>query len=414
MVLATGLFAAGQPAPAQNLKENPLPGAKLLHKFPDQVYRIPVLLDTQQGPRLLVWVDSFDPAPVPKIPSEPLPQPKFDLVIWDVAVGKEIDKMTCPKEDAPLTPVAPSSMAVSVVFGYDTFGALAYSPDAKFLAWQFTSYQMVPGKIVHEATTQIRLYDPSTRQWKPAISTLFKGHPRPSLLFAPDGALVILKDATCTVQELGKPQPRKVFALARAPGFAKAPGLYDFREAVVSPDGSRLAVAADGLVTVYDLATGQVVLQAERAVPDAKSTFGQITGKVSLAFPPAANEQTLLAVEMTTGPPKSFVLARLFDLKNKKETVRKILAEEKTQAGPFGPQALPNWGRAYAYFNSKGEPRILFDGRLFDAASGKALHQGDGGAGLNLSRDGKYLVRLTRKMGSKTMGVELWGLDNSQ
>jgi hypothetical protein len=120
----------------------------------------------------------------------------------------------------------------------------------------------------------------------------------------------------------------------------------------------------------------------------------------------------LLAVETVLGPPKSFVLARVFDLKEKKEIARKVLVEQKTTGSPTSTP--PVFSRAYAYFTAKGEPRIVFDGKLLDGASGKVLSKFDAGAGLVVSRDGKYLVRLTHMQGDKQMSVEVWSLDNER
>jgi hypothetical protein len=108
-------------------------------------------------------------------------------------------------------------------------------------------------------------------------------------------------------------------------------------------------------------------------------------------------------------------VARLLDLKEKKEAARFTLAEQDVKANPLGGNPVPpDWGRAYAFFTSKGEPRVLFDGKLIDGTNGKVMQTFDPGAGLILSRDGKYLVRLTRKKDDKPMGVELWGLDEDK
>jgi hypothetical protein len=398
-------------APTEGGKDGLFPGARLLHKFPTEVYRLPLLLPTDNGTRLLLWVDAFDPTPMSRFPMDPLPDPVFDLIGWDVAGGKEVFKLAYPKEGAPYSPLPGSMVAPGAAI---PFGTLALSPDGKRLASLSTSYRMVPGKVVHEATTQIKLYDVENRKWLPPESASYKDV-RPQMLFAPDAALVILKEATCSVQEMGKPKPRLTFDIVRAPSY-KANPINVIGDAVVSPDGALLAVAADGMVTVYDLTTGKKVFQAARAAPEAKTTFGQVTQGVSLAFAPSPSEQKLLAVEVVTGPPKSFVVARAFDLKEKKEVAQHVLAKEETKApaAGFNP-VVPTWGRAYAYFSGKGEPRVLFDGKVIDAANGKVLHKFDPEAGLVLSRDGKCLVRLTRaRKDDKKMAVEVWGLDGDK
>src|SRR5262249_38231756 len=137
---------------------------------------------------------------------------------------------------------------------------------------------------------------------------------------------------------------------------------------------------------------------------------GPRTERAALAFSPSDGEGKLLSVETVTGGPKSFVLARLFDLKAKKEVSRRVLAEQKAEPRALG-QGLPQWGPAQAYFTPKGEPRVLFGGNLLDGASGKVLHPVEPGVGLLVSPDGRYLVRLTRGQ-EKKMGVEVWGLAN--
>src|SRR5262249_20832536 len=156
------------------------------------------------------------------------------------------------------------------------FGTVALSPDGKRLACVFTSYRQVPGKIEHEATRQIQLYDPATGKWG-ALPAEYKGRVGgPQVLFAPDGTLVILKDRECTIQELGKAKPRRTFKIVRGKGYEKHPvySSYGVHDAVVSPDGSQLAIAAEGMLTVYDLTTGKELFRATRAVPEEKPGKG--------------------------------------------------------------------------------------------------------------------------------------------
>jgi len=413
VLLATGLVAAAQePAPSKDAKEELLPGAKLLYKFPKEVYRIPALLDTPKGPRLLLWVDASEPPPdnadVTRIkPSE------FDLICWDVTASKELYRMSSPKDTPPLSPVPPGQSALAHVPGL--FGSLALAPDGKRLAYvRVSSYQDAPGKFMRQAVMEINLYDPATRKWRPAVPGEYKSQSGPHILFAPDGTLVILKDQVCAIQDLEKPRPRQLFQLVRSRWFLSNPLQYGIREAVLSPDGSQLAVAADGAVSVYDLGTGREVFQAPRATPEDKTGRGvaQTTERVALAFSTSTKDPQLLAVEVVTGRPKDFALARLFNLKTKKELGHAVLAEQEAKgASDVGP---PPWGQVHAYFTSQGEPRVLFEGKLIDGATGKELQQFDAGARLLVSRDGRYLVRLTRaKEEKKKMGVQVWSLENN-
>jgi hypothetical protein len=413
--LAAGVVAAGPQPPPRGATEELLPGARRLPDFPHKVFRVPALLVTQKGPRLLVWVDKSDPAPVTR-PYAPMPKPpEFDLVFWDSVAGKELHQMSSAKETAPPSPVAPAVMPYAFLLP-GLLGSLDLSPDGKLLAHVSVRHQQIPGKLVHERQAQVKLYDLSTRKWRLALPATYKGENGPHVLFAPDGALVILKDATCTVQGPGKAKARRSFRLLRSRWYANNPLYYAIRDAALTPDGSRLAVAADGWVSVYDLGTGKKVLQAARAAPEDKTGrgIGRNTERAALAFAAAQDEPRLLAVETVTGAPKSFVLARLFDLKANKEVGRRVLAEQATKPGAFN-QGLPLWGPAHAYFTAKGEPRVLFDGKVFDGASGKALHRFDPGVALLVPRDGKCLVRLTRPKGEEPkMGVEIWSLENAR
>jgi hypothetical protein len=172
----------------------------------------------------------------------------------------------------------------------------------------------------------------------------------------------------------------------------------------VSPDGSQLAVAADGTIIVYDLATGKKLFEAARAAPEPKKPGDQSPGTVSLAYAPSGSDPKLLAVEAVVGskdPTKDFVVTRQFDLKAMKETDKWTAAEH-----PYPVSA---------YYTAKGEPRVLYDGKVLDGASGKELHKFDPGAGAFVSGDGKALVRMTqKKKDDKTLIVEVWSLDNEK
>ena len=50
-----------------------LPGAKLVGKYPAEVYRVPAIFVTDKGLRLLVWSDESDPNPKPPFPGAPIP-----------------------------------------------------------------------------------------------------------------------------------------------------------------------------------------------------------------------------------------------------------------------------------------------------------------------------------------------------
>src|SRR5437660_939899 len=84
------VVAAIQGAPPEDKTDTLLPGAKLVRKFKTEVYRLPVLLDTKDGTRLLMWVDPIDPTAPSRFPGEPMKDPVFDLFAWDVKGDKEV------------------------------------------------------------------------------------------------------------------------------------------------------------------------------------------------------------------------------------------------------------------------------------------------------------------------------------
>jgi hypothetical protein len=408
-VLATGIAAAAsRAAPPETTKAPILPGAKLLRTFPKEVYREPLFQLTDKGPRLLVSVDGFDPTVRPRFPGEPMKDPQIDLIVWDPVAGRELSKVSYPKEKFLYTQILPER---------PRFGTIALSPDGKRLASYWTTFMPKPGQIYHPSTTRVSVYDLESH--KVQAGPEYKDEKTPTevqVLFAPDGALVTLRAEKCEIYEAGKDKPRASFDIDRTAGSKMNATMGNRIHTVApSPDGSQLAVAADGAVIVYDAATGKKVFEAQRAAPEAKTSYEQNAFSTALVFAPSKDEQKLLCVEIVLGAPKDLALARLFDLKEKKEVGRWTLAERENKSA-LGRQMLPpNWGKAYAYFTAKGEPRILFDGKVIDGASGKELRKFDPGAGLLVSPDGKYLVRLTQKKGeSNKLGIEVWGLDSEK
>jgi hypothetical protein len=409
-----GALAPAQQAPGKgkDAKQQLFPVMKLLYKYPKQVYRVPALYVTDKGPRLLVWVDASDPNPKQDIPGIPVKLPPFDVVFWDLTAGKALHKISSAREGAPQSPVPANWDATA--FGF--FGMLALSPDGQRLAYVNTTYQRVPGKVVHEATRQIHLYDLARRKWTD-LPTKYRGTAGgPHVLFAPNGELLILKDTACTILEAGKAKPRRTFKVLRGEGYDTHTVYSSFgiHDALVSPDGSQLAVAAEGTLTVYDLVTGKEVFRAERAAPpgDPGKGGGQATAMVSLAFSPTGDEPKLLAAEVVTGP-KTLVLARLFDVKAAKESARWVLADAPTKVVAF--DAPRPWDGVHAYFTAKAEPRLIFDGKVIDGGTGKVLHHFDAGVRVLVAADGKHVIRLTRAAGDpKKLGIEVWGVENAK
>jgi hypothetical protein len=408
ILVAGTVSAATRAAPPETTKDAILPGAKLLHTFPKEVYRIPTLQFTDKGPRLLVSIDGFDPTVRPRFPGEPAKDPQIDLLVWDPVAGKELGKVSYPKEKFLYTQILPEG---------PRFGTIALGPDGKRLASWWTTFMPKPGQIYHPSTTQISVYDLESHKVQAGPAYKDEKSPTPvQVVFAPDGALVCLRAEKCEIYEAGKDKPRASFDIDRTAGSKVNATMGNTIYTVVpSPDGSQLAVAADGAVIVYDAATGKKVFEAQRAAPEAKTSFEQNAFSTALVYSPSKGEQKLLCMEIVLGAPKDFALARVFDLKEKKEVARWTLAERENKSA-LGRQMLPpNWGRAYAYYTPKGEPRILFDGKVIDGATGKELQKFDPGYGLLVSPDGKCLVRLTQKKNEPTkLGIEVWGLDGEK
>jgi hypothetical protein len=411
-ILAISLITASAPAAAPDDTKDPLfPGAKLVHKFPKEVYRVPVFVTTDKGPRLEIWFDAFDPNPPPKPGMIPgtygVPDPKLDMLIWDPIANKELHKLAYPKD--PL--VFPAATGTS---GLNRW--MAISPDGKRLASQSANYKPPKQGVVYGGwTTQIKVLDIDSH--KATLISEYKeeqvgGATEVHLLFAPDGALIALRGTTCTVYEPGKEKPRTTFELTRSANWKKDWVLFSFQDAIMSPDGSQLALAVDGTIIIYELATGKKLFEATRAVPEPKGGGDLYTVSSSLVYAPSASEPKLLAAEMIVARPsgglgqkeetkKPFVLVRQFDLKEMKETSKATVGEKR--------------GDVSAYFTAKGEPRVLYDGKIIDGEKGKELYKFDPGAGAYVSRDGKALVRtIKKKKDDRTMTVEVWSLENDK
>jgi hypothetical protein len=408
-LLAAAVLAATAPAaPPESSKGTLFPGAKLMHKFSKEVYRVPILVTTEKGPRLEVWFDAFDPEPPQRISGIPAPDPRLDMVIWDPIANKELHRLSYPKEP------------VAYPYGSSNFmwsGWMALSPDGKRLAVKNVHYTPPKRGVYGDFLTRIKLIDLETHKGHVVFEEKEEASPGATeshILFAPDGALVSIRGTACTVVEPGKDKPRAKFELTRATEYKTKAGWFLIQQVVASPDGSQLAVAADGNIIVYDLATGKKLLTAERAAPEMKKTGDPMSGAFALAYAPAAGSPKLLAAEWVvepTGPQKGgplgggsqkeYILVRQFDLKDMKE-----IGRWKADGRP-DPVSV--------YYTPQGEPRVLYDGKVVDGASGKELHKFDPGAGAVVSSDGKALVRVVKKKkDSRTMTVEVWSLDNDK
>jgi hypothetical protein len=408
-------------APRPDSKGSGSVEVKLLHTLPKEVYRSPVFLPTSKAPYLLVWVDLNDPTVKPQFPGMPLPEPKYDVLIYDAATGKEVAKVPFGKGNIVGGPAIQSG-------GGSSWGRIALTPDGKGLAFVDSVYRINPGQIDGTFTTSIKLMDLETLKVR-AITSEWKEQRSAeeiNIIFSPDGVLVYLRETKCNVQDLDKDKPRLTFDIERPEDYKKKAGLNRWYDAVVSADSKYLAVAVGGIVTVYDLATGKRILNSTRPCAEVKKLpTDQAVIQTSLAFAPSTTEPKLLVTERVDGVPKDFILARLYDVKEKKEMGKVTLLEHdnKSKQTPFGGD-FSGWQDVRSHFTASGEPRVIFvknkdpkgidfsapkEAKMFDAATGKELTKFDAGSSCEVSPDGKYMMLLKPKSGKSK--VELWSLE---
>jgi hypothetical protein len=387
-------------------KPKDIPGAKLVGKIPAEVYVEPQMLQTGAGPRLVVTAHSSKP--LDRFPDELHPGvlPEVVTILWDVAANKEVARFsTAKKENGPFSGGVPAD----------------FSPDGKKIAYFVQNPNAKPrdiGVIGYEHL--IKIYDVATRKSdeQPARYTGSMDH----LRALPDGNLLIIRtrvagptqqDTTCFVQEPGKPTARNSFRLGRARDpkdlLAQFAGPEKFSAPELSADGSSMAVSSDDSVTIYDLKSGKVTYQSPTKARKPDDLLNSSFFRTTLAFGPLKQEEKLLVIDHVSTLAKAHVLARVFDVKAKKEICRATVFEKAA-----APGKLPEPFRlvAHPYFNSKGEARVLLEGKVYDVAAGKVVNEFDPGKGTSVSRDGQFMARCVPSAADmKKMNIEIWEMD---
>ena len=106
----------------------------------------------------------------------------------------------------------------------------------------------------------------------------------------------------------------------------------------------------------------------------------------------------LLALDHEADDAKDLLVARVIDLTTKKEISKKTLVEKAANftVDPFTNNGrktrVIEWGRlplareGIPFSDAKNKPRVLFDGKIYDAIDGKVLGQFDPGLGARISR----------------------------
>jgi hypothetical protein len=407
--------ASGAMAQSSSSKESKelIPGAKLVHKFSSEYYVPPDIRETGAGLRLFLYVYSKEPKDLPLSEILKTKGPDVEMIVWDAAESKEICRMSTKDKKKEMPNIFDSPMSWNV------------TSDGKSLAYSTSTVDFARPE---KSLTQVCLQELATRKSE-KLPVKLTGRKITHMLVAPDGALVILDadsgfaptgpgtSISCTVHEPGKDKPRQNFNLAVPEAF----GLPFVSAAALSPDGSLLAVDIGGAISVYDLKIGKQTYRATAAIADADRSNDLVQRSIessasrALLFSPSKDDVKLLAVEFGYVKKRDFVVARLFDLKKEEPIARATIHDKKATLDIDGVYYAPtySWEAGSPFFTSKGEPRVLFEGKIYDATSGKVLAEFDQGAGAHITSDGKYLVRLIQSSKKKTR-PEIWSIEGEQ
>jgi DNA-binding beta-propeller fold protein YncE len=231
------------------------------------------------------------------------------LKAWDAATGRE----TLAHEGQP----------------HDFVMAAAFSPDGSRVA-----------SAAWDSNLPIRVQDVTTGRETLTLKG-HMGHVR-CIAFSPDGrriASASYDDGTVRVWDAAT--GREMLVLRR-------PGILGFDGVAISPDGSRLASAAqDGMVTVWDAATGQIALNL-------KGHAGAVSG---VAFSPdgqriasAGRDETVRVWDVVTGQevltlkgPKGAMTAVVFSPDGSRLAARREDGRLHVwDARPVDPEAIPS------------------------------------------------------------------------
>jgi WD40 repeat protein len=189
------------------------------------------------------------------------PSPRSKLRLWDVATGKEIAVLQGAARGSPHAFSPDGKLFVGILWPEAPQAPAHPGPDAQFKVW-----------------TRIKLWDARTGA---EVATLGFGTPfgygvsasGETLAFSPDGTRIALSVTPSRGQRLGaafNPTPGEILLWDVATGkelFRLKGHTSQVNSVAFSPDGKRLASAAQAEVKLWDAAAGKELLTLKRLSP---------------------------------------------------------------------------------------------------------------------------------------------------
>ena len=384
--------------------DEPLPGATLLHKFPSEVYRLPVLTYSGSLPVLVIWADAHNPE-IFNLANPAMNKPAFDVVLWEITAGKILKKMPFQIGGVRLPVIAPADTAEQICS--DANGMLALAPNLQSLVYP-VQVAVRPGQFASVVMKEIKMLDIKSMRVSSINMKPFDDTEAAFILYAPNGRLVIAHGDRVTIFESGSMKIKSTMKLARNRN-AVFVVQNSIRSVAVSADGAYLAVSYDGKIDVFETKTGQIIYQPVPLVtPEMNRKSTQFVCESSMLF--SATGDRLYVIENVVQGKQGVAQVRLFDFKNKKELSRFTLpADKRREKIVVGGTAA---ARGLIYFTPQGEPRVLQGENILDGTQGALLHKINAGLAAYVSHDGKYLVRVVVSPKDATRRIiESWSLE---